>query len=322
MKYNKKTKYHIGVREIMGNELAIIGAGPAGYSAAIYAVRSGIKTVVFDKGGGGGLANVSPKIENYAGFESISGLDLMEKMKQHAGKYVDIHFNEETKHIKKSGDAFTIETSEKTYAVKAAVLCMGTEYQKLGIPGEQELQGKGVSYCATCDGFFFKGKTVAVVGGGNSALIEAIFLKQIGCEEVYIIHRRDQLRAEKAYENEAREKKVKILLNKIVEKINGEQKVEYLEMYDAKSGSKSKLTVDGFFVSIGEIPQNTLAKELGVKLDERGYIIVDRQQKTNVRGVYAAGDITGGLRQVITACAEGAIAALSTTEVLGKAYPY
>ena len=199
---------------------------------------------------------------------------------------------------------------------------MGTEYQKLDVPGEKELQGKGVSYCATCDGFFFKGKKVAVVGGGNSALIEAIFLKQIGCEEVYLIHRRGQLRAETAYENEARAKKIQIMLNKIVEKINGEQKVEYLEMYDTKSGNKSKLTVDGFFVSIGEIPQNTLAKELGVKLDERGYIIADKQQKTNVRGVYAAGDITGGLRQVITACAEGAIAALSTTEVLGKAYPY
>lgn len=312
----------MGVWEIMDYELAIIGAGPAGYSAAIYAVRSGIKTIVFDKGGGGGLANVSPKIENYAGFESISGMDLMEKMKQHAEKYVDIHFNEEVKHIKKSEDAFTIETSEKTYTVKAVLFCMGTEYRKLNIPGEKELQGKGVSYCATCDGFFFKGKKVAVVGGGNSALIEAIFLKQIGCEEVYLIHRRDQLRAEMAYENEARGKKVQILLNKIVEKINGEQKVEYLEMYDAKSGNKSKLPVDGFFVSIGEIPQNTLAKELGVKLDERGYIIVDKQQKTNVRGAYAAGDITGGLRQVITACAEGAIAALSTTEVLGKAYPY
>jgi thioredoxin reductase (NADPH) len=306
----------------MDYELAIIGAGPAGYSAAIYAVRSGIKTVVFDKGGGGGLANVSPKIENYAGFESISGMDLMEKMKQHTEKYVNIHINEEVNHIKKSGDIFNIETSENTYYVKAVLLCMGTEYRKLDAPGEKELQGKGVSYCATCDGFFFKGKKVAVVGGGNSALIEAIFLKQIECEEVYLIHRRDQLRAETAYVNEAREKKVQIMLNKSLEKINGEKKVEYLEIHDEKSGNKSKLPVDGLFISIGEIPQNTLAKELGAKLDERGYVTVDRKQKTNVKGVYAAGDITGGLRQVVTACAEGAIAALSTTEVLGKAYPY
>ncbi len=161
-----------------------------------------------------------------------------------------------------------------------------------------------------------------MVGGGNSALIEAIFLKQIGCKEVYLVHRRDQLRAEKAYEDETREKKVQILLNKTVEKIVGEQKVEHLDLKDTISNEKSKLNVDGVFISIGEIPQNEVAKQLHVKLDEKGYIIVDRQQKTNVKGVLAAGDITGGLRQVITACAEGAIAALSSTEALGKKYPY
>ena len=308
---------------VMDYELAIIGAGPAGYSAGIYAGRSGINAVVLDKVGGGGLAMVSPNIENYAGFESISGMDLMEKMQKHASKYSDIHYIEEVKNIKKNkDDTFSVETSEKTYLVKAVILCMGTEYRKLGVEGEQELQGKGVSYCATCDGQFFKDKKVAVVGGGNSALIEAIFLKQIGCEEVYLIHRRDQLRAEKAYADEVREKKVQILFNKTVEKIVGEKKVEYLDLKDTISNEKSKLDVDGVFVSIGEIPQNEVAKQLHVKLDERGYVIVDRKQKTNVKGVFAAGDITGGLRQVITACAEGAIAALSSTEALGKKYPY
>ncbi|UCD13981.1 MAG: thioredoxin-disulfide reductase [Thermoplasmatales archaeon] len=306
----------------MDYELAIIGAGPAGYSAGIYAVRSGIKTVVIDKSIGGGLANVSPKIENYAGFESIPGMELMEKMKQHASKYADIHFNEEVKKIEKNNDTFTIETSEKTYIVKAVLLCMGTEYQKLNAPGEKELQGKGVSYCATCDGFFFKGKKVAVIGGGNSALIEAIFLKQIGCEEVYLIHRRDQLRAEKVYEDEAQAKQVQMMINKVVEKIYGKQKVEHLDLKDTMNGEKLTLNVDGVFISIGEMPQNELAKSLGVKLDERGYVVTDKQQRTNVKGVYAAGDITGGLRQVITACAEGAVAALSSTEVLGKKYPY
>ena len=306
----------------MDYELAIIGAGSAGYSAGIYAVRSGIKTVIFDKSGGGGLAMVSPKIENYAGFESISGMELMEKMKQHASKYADIHFNEEVKQIEKTDDTFTIETSQKTYTAKAVLLCMGTEYRKLNAPGEKELQGKGVSYCATCDGFFFKGKKVAVIGGGNSALIESIFLKQIGCKEVYLIHRREQLRAEKAYEDDAREKQVQILLNTVVGKINGEQKVEYLDLKDTVIGKKSTLTIDGVFISIGEVPQNKLAKRLQVKLDEKGYIITDKQQRTNVKGVYAAGDITGGLRQVITACAEGAVAALASTEVLGKKYPY
>ena len=306
----------------MDYELAIIGAGPAGYSAVIYAARSGIKTIILDKTGGGGLAILSPNIENYAGFESISGTELMEKMKNHASKYAKINFYEEVKNISKNKDKFIVETSKQKYTVGAVLFATGTEHRKLNVPGEEELFGKGVSYCATCDGFFFKEKKVAVVGGGNSALIEAIFLKQIGCKEVYLIHRRDQLRAEQAYEDEAKEKQVKIMFNKVVEKIAGEQKIEYLDLKDAITGKKSKIELDGIFISIGEIPQNDLAKELQVKLDERGYIITDKQQQTNVKGVYAAGDITGGLRQVITACAEGAVASLSSTKVLGKQYPY
>jgi len=306
----------------MDYELGIMGAGPAGYSATIYAVRAGIKTLVFDKGVGGGLAAVSPNIENYAGFESITGLDLTEKMKAHASKYTNINFNEEVKKITKSKDEFIVETDKQKYNVKAILLCLGAEYRKLNAPGEAELAGKGVSYCATCDGFFFKDKTVAVVGGGNSALIEAIYLKQIGCKEVILIHRRDQLRAEKAYENEAVNKGVKIVYNTHVESIHGTDKVEYLEVHDLKTDKKSKLLVDGVFISIGEEPQNKLAKQLGVKLDEKGFIVVDKQMRTNIKGVYAAGDITGGLRQVVTACAEGAIAALASTEALGKKYPY
>jgi len=306
----------------MDYELAIIGAGPAGYSAGIYAVRAGIKTVLFDKGFGGGLAAVSPNIENYPGFESIAGMELVEKMKKHASKYTKINFGEEVQNISKIKDEFKIETDKKNYTVKAILLCMGTEYRKIGVPGEEELQGKGVSYCATCDGFFFKNKKVAVIGGGNSALIEAIYLKQIGCEKVYLIHRRDQLRAEKAYQEEAVEKGVKIVYQTHVESIIGKDKVESLELHNVKTDKISQLPVDGVFVSIGEEPQNTLAKKLGVKLDEKGFVIVDKKQKTNIKGVYAAGDITGGLRQVVTACAEGAIAALSSTEAVGKKYPY
>jgi thioredoxin reductase (NADPH) len=306
----------------MDSELAIIGAGPAGYSAAIYAIRAGLKTIVFEKGIGGGLAAISPNIENYCGFESISGMDLTEKMKKHASKYTDIHFNEEVKKISKKNDIFSIKTSKKTYEVKAIMLCTGTEYRKLNVSGEAELSGKGVSYCATCDGFFFKGRKVAVVGGGNTALIEAIYLKQIGCDEVYLIHRRDQLRAEKTYRDEAIDKGVKILYSTHVASIKGSEKVEHLEIHDIKENKNKKLPVDGVFISIGEIPQNEIAKNLGVKLDDKGFIIVDKDGRTNVKGVYAAGDITGGLRQVITACSEGAKAALSSTEVLGKKYPY
>ena len=247
---------------------------------------------------------------------------MMEKMKNHASKYADIHFNEGVNEIEKSKDGFNIQTDKKTYVVKAIILCLGTDYRKLNVAGEKELTGKGVSYCATCDGFFFKDKKVAVVGGGNSALIEAIFLKQIGCKEVYVIHRRDQLRAEKTYEDEAIEKGVQIIYHTHVDSLNGEQKIEYLELHDVKTGKKSKFPIDGVFISIGEEPQNDLAKKLGVKVNERGFIPIDRQMRTNIKGVYAAGDITGGLRQVVTACAEGAVAALSSTEVLGKKYPY
>jgi len=306
----------------MKYELAIVGAGPAGYSAAIYAVRAGIETVVFDKGIGGGLASVSPNIENYPGFESITGMELMEKMKQHASRYTNIHFSEEVENVIKSDNGFVVKTINDSYNVKAVLLCTGTEYRKLNIPGEKELTGRGVSYCATCDGFFFKGKKVAVIGGGNTAVVEAIYLKQIGCKEVNLIHRRDQLRAERAYEKEAQEKKIKIHFNKVVEEIKGNGKVESLVLKDTKTDEKTKLAVDGVFISIGEVPQNSLARKLGVKLDEKGYVLVDKKGRTNVKGVYAAGDITNGLRQVVTACAEGAIAALTVTEVLGKKYPY
>jgi len=306
----------------MDYELAIIGAGPAGFSAAIYAKRSGISTIVFDRGGGGGLLQVAPNIENYAGFISIPGIDLVEKMKQHATKYADFQFYEEVKDVKPSSTGFLITTEKAMYQVGAVILCTGTEHRKLDVPGESELIGKGVSYCATCDGFFFKGKRVVVVGGGNTALIESIFLKQLGCKEVYVIHRREQFRAEKIYEDEAREKGVHFFFNTIVEEIKGKENVTSVNLFNLETSARSTLQVEGVFASVGVLPQNQIAKALQLKTDDNGYILVDNQQRTSVRGVYAAGDITGGLRQVVTACAKGAVAALSSTEVLGKKYPY
>ena len=307
----------------MDYELAIIGGGPAGYSASIYAERAGIKTILFDLGAGGGLASIAPNIENYAGFPSITGAELMEKMKGHAEKYADIHFYEHVTDIKKEEKQFKISTSEqKTYTVGAIVLATGTAHRKLDVPGTDRLTGMGVSYCATCDGFFLKDKSVAVVGGGNSALIEAIYLKQVGCKNVYIIHRRNQLRAEEAYENDAKKAGVEFKLNSIVKEINGENKVESLLLENQDDKKTSTLPVDGVFISIGVDPQNDLAKKLGVTLDDHGYIVVNNKMETSVAGIYAAGDITGGLRQIITAAAEGAIAALHSTEALGKQYPY
>lgn len=307
----------------MDFELAVIGAGPAGYSAGIYAVRAGIHTALFDQSGGGGLAAIAPNIENYAGFPSITGMDLMEKMKAHATNYVDMHFYEQIETIEKKDKEFILHTSEnKTYVVKAVLFATGTEHRKLTCAGASDFEGRGVSYCATCDGFFFKGKNVAVVGGGNSALIEAIYLKQIGCKQVSLIHRRDALRAEDAYEQDAKEAGVTFHLNKIIKEIKGKETVESLVLEDTTSLKKTTLPVDGLFISIGVIPNHDLAKKIGVRTDQQGYIKVDSQMRTNIKGVYAAGDITGGLRQIITAAAEGAVAALTTTEVLGKQYPY
>jgi thioredoxin reductase (NADPH) len=306
----------------MDYELAIVGAGPAGFSAAIYAKRSGISTVVFDRGGGGGLLQLAPNIENYAGFVSIPGIELVEKMKQHASKYADFHFYEDVKEIKASSPGFVVTTEKSTYPVGAVILCTGTEHKKLEVPGEQEYVGKGVSYCATCDGFFFKGKRVVVVGGGNTALMESIFLKQLGCAEVYVVHRRDQFRAEKIYEDEAREKGVRFIFSTIVEEISGKEAVSSVGLFQLETAKRSRLAVEGVFASVGVLPQNEIAQMLGLTLDEDGYVVVDDGQRTSMPGVYAAGDITGGLRQVVTACAKGAVAALSSTEVLGKKYPY
>ena len=307
----------------MDYELAIIGAGPAGYSAGIYAVRAGIKTVLFDKGGGGGLASVAPNIENYAGFQSITGAELMEKMKTHAKHYVKIHEYEEIVDIKKQDDNFILITAEgKTYQVGAVMIATGTEHRKLDAKGIKEFEGRGVSYCATCDGFFFKDKVVCVVGGGNSALIESIYLKQLGCKHVYLIHRRDQLRGEVTYQNDAKKAGVEFFLDHVVDEVKGDQILKSIVIKHVKTGKTQTIKSDGLFVSIGVIPQNELAKKLRVKLNEWEYIQVDYQMRTSVKGVYAAGDITGGLRQVITAAAEGANAALTSTEVLGKQYPY
>jgi len=307
----------------MDYELAIIGSGPAGYSAGIYAVRAGIKTALFDKGNGGGLASVAPDIENYPGFPSISGSELMQKMKEHAKKYADILEYEEIVNIEKQDKKFILTNSEnKTYQVGAVIIATGTEHRKLDASSIKEFEGRGISYCATCDGFFFKDKTVCVVGGGNSALIEAIYLKQIGCKTVYLIHRRDKLRAEDAYEQDAKDAGVQFILNNVVEGVKGDQILKSVTLKNVETGEIQTMNTDGIFISIGVIPQNELAKKLDIKLDKQGYIKVDTQMRTSMNGVYAAGDITGGLRQVITSASEGAIAALSSTEVLGKQYPY
>ncbi|MDI6902312.1 MAG: thioredoxin-disulfide reductase [Methanocellales archaeon] len=299
----------------MGYDVIVIGAGPAGLTAGIYAARSGLRTLILEKATAGGLAGEAPLIENYPGFDPIEGMKLMDKMKMHASKYVKILI-EEVKSIE-LGKNMTLYTDENVYTADAVILATGSLHKKLGVPGEAEFVGKGVSYCAACDGFFFKEKKVLVVGGGNTAATEAIYLQDIGCD-VMIIHRRDQLRAENSLQKRLLRSGVRIIWNSVVEEIRGNDLVNSVLIHDVKEDTLHELDADGVFILIGESPNTTLAKAVGVKLDEHGYVITDKNQRTNLPKVYAAGDVTGGVRQIVVACAEGAIAALSAYEDLRR----
>ncbi len=305
----------------MDYELAVIGAGPAGVAAGIYAIRAGISTIVIEEKMVGGQIVISPWIENYPGYENISGMELADIFKNHLKKYVEPHELEPVKDISKTEDGFEVGTSKGKYEVKAVIFATGATYRMLNVPGEKKFSGKGISFCATCDGFFFKDKKVAVIGGGNAAAIEALYLKNLGID-VHLIHRRDRLRAEKTYQEELERKGVHIVYNTVVCCFNGNQKLESIELKDANSEERRTEEFDGAFVSVGLVPNTELAKDLGVNLNDNGYIKVDDFQRTNVKGVYAAGDITGGARQIVTSCAQGAQAALASTEVLGKQYPF
>lgn len=290
-------------------DLTVVGGGPAGLSAAIYAVRSGLNTLLIEKGLCGGLLNEIPQIENYPAFKSISGMELASKLKEHASEYAEIKELEEVLSLKRKGANFVVKTDKGEYETRAVALCTGSRKRKLGVEGEEKFLGKGVSYCATCDGFFFKNKRVLVVGGGNSAVTEALFLKNIGCN-VTLVHRRDTLRAEK-YLQMRLLKEIPVRWNAEVRRIEGEERVRKVVIYDKKRQQEEEIECDAVFIAIGEEPNSELASQLGVALDPEKYIITDKHQRTNVQRVYAAGDVAGGLRQVVVACAEGAVAAIS-----------
>ncbi len=298
-------------------DLIIVGAGPAGMTAGTFAGRSGLETLVIEKGIGGGLTNDATEIDNFPGFKRIGGMELAEKMKEQAAEYAEIKELEEVKKIEPTDKelGMLIVTEKGSYLTKAVVLCMGTKNRKLDVKGEKEFLGKGVSYCATCDGFFFKNKSVLVVGGGDSAIRGALYLKNVGCK-VTLIHRRDKLRAEAYLQKKLEKAGVPVLWNSVVKEIKGDTVVRSVVRYDKEREIEDELSVEGVFVYIGEEPANALAKQLSVKLDNEGYIITDKAQRTNQERVYAAGDITGGLRQIVVACAEGAIAATSAYEDL------
>ncbi len=291
-------------------DLIVVGAGPAGMTAGMYGVRSGLETLVIEKGICGGLSNEAPEIENYPGFKKVRGMELAEKMKEQASGYVEIRELEKVEKIKWSVKNLEVSTEKGSYLTRAAVISTGTKHRRLGVKGEDEFLGRGISYCATCDGFFFRDKPVLVVGGGDSAVREALYLKNIGCE-VTLVHRRGKLRAEPYLQKNLEHAGVRIMWNSVVREIRGDKKVRSVVRFDKDREIEDELLVEGVFIAIGEEPVNDLAVQMGIAMDRNGYIITDKNQRTSLERVYAAGDITGGVRQIVVACAEGAIAATS-----------
>lgn len=294
-------------------DIIIIGAGPGGLTAGIYAGRQGTKTLILEKELTGGVGREVPEMENYPGFDLISGMALIEKMKNQCEKNVEIHEFEEVIEVTPISEDeyhFEIKTSENSYLSKAIIIATGSAHQHLNVPGEEEFKGRGVSYCATCDGLFFKDKDIVMVGGGNTALQEAIFLNNLGCN-VTIVHRRDEFRAQKILQEKIVEKGIKTITDSVVESINGDMLVESITLKNKKTDEVTVLPTNGVFISIGYKPYSEIADQLNVELDETNHIITDKWQKTNVEYVYSAGDICGGLKQWIVACGEGAVAATS-----------
>ncbi len=296
-------------------DVAIIGAGPAGLTAGIYAARSGLSSVIIDKNIAGGLAAEAPFVENYPPFKGIKGEELLKKMKEHAQEYTDILEMNPVKSIEMSNGAFHIDAEHAEIESRTVIFATGTTHKFLQVKGEKELYGRGISYCVTCDGYFYKGKKVVVIGGGNSGAVAALSLFDIDAD-VTVLEYMDRWMCEEAYKNKIMDKGIPYITGAQVVEIAGDKNVNAVKYIDRKSGEAKSLETDGVFIYVGLIPLSELAKNIGIALDKRGYIATDGDQRTNVRYVYAAGDITGGVAQIIVAASEGATAALSAYEDL------
>lgn len=301
------------------HDVVIVGSGPAGWTAAIYTARAGFEPMVVAGAleAGGALMNTT-EVENFPGWpDGIMGPDLMDKFQAQAQKFGASVEYEDATELRLEGDVKTVVTDSSTYKAKAVILALGSAYKKLGLEGERLYSGKGVSYCATCDGFFFKDKEIAVVGGGDSALTEALFLTRFG-SKVHLIHRRDQFRASKVLADRvAADPKIEIHWNKTVSELSGGETLESATLADTVTGETSVLPVAGLFVAIGHDPRTALVRD-EVALDSAGYILVDEPStRTNVPGVFAAGDaVDHTYRQAITAAGSGARAALDAQAYL------
>ncbi|MCX5864414.1 MAG: FAD-dependent oxidoreductase [Deltaproteobacteria bacterium] len=299
-------------------DLVIVGGGPAGLTAGIYAARSGLQAVVVEKGVLGGQVATTPMVENYPGFTQVGGKTLVDIMVTHALEYVKIFPGEEVQAIA-PGEVFTVTTTRRRYKARAVLLATGAGYKKLGAPGEERLAGRGISYCANCDGPLFTGKKVLMVGGGDSAVTEALHLHNIGVG-VTMVHRRESLRAQERLVVSLRQSGIPVLFNSEVVEILGESRVEAVRLKNNQTGEESTLPVEGVFIAIGFTPAVELARSLGAELTPDGYIKKDERHRTTVPGVYSAGDVEGGFKQIVTAAGHGSEAALAIFEDLINPY--
>jgi thioredoxin reductase (NADPH) len=308
---------------IMENwDVIIIGAGSAGLAAGIYAVRSGLKTLILDEKLAGGTISDAPTVVNYPGFAEISGGELAEKMTSHCRKLgATIHDLEPVTELELTGEKKIVKTSKATYEAKAIIFSTGSHYKEIGVKGEKEFRGKGVSYCGVCDGPFFKGKKVLIVGGGNSACITTLYLSGIA-SQVTVTHRRQAFRAEESLVTDIASKgNVNILWNTEIQEIKGDRQVKAVILKNNLTQQITELSVDAVFVQVGEAPNSQIAKASGIEIDEHGYIKIDIRQQTNLPGVFAAGDVTNHpVKQVGTAVGQGITAALEAYSFIRRPY--
>ena len=291
-------------------DMVIIGGGPGGYTAALYAARAGLKTIVLEKLSAGGQMALTSQIDNYPGFPNgVDGFELADNMQQQAQRYGAETELAEVAALHLESAIKRVETTEGDFEAKTVVIATGANPRPLGVANEQQLTGKGVHYCAHCDGMFYRGKTVAVVGGGNSAVADALHLSRLA-KKVYLIHRRDSLRAEKIYEKALQDaENIEFLWNSTVSELLHEGRLNGIRVQNVQTGEERELVLDGLFISIGRSPATSLVKGQ-LKLDQAGYILADETTHTSLPGVFAVGDVrTKALRQVVTAVADGAVAA-------------
>lgn len=296
-------------------DVLMVGGGPAALGAAVYARRAGLSVLIVEKTLEGGQLNLTTYIDNYLGFPNIEGSELAKRMKEHAEILGTEFLNASVQKIIVEGDARAILLDDgRIIEANVIMLATGTDPKRLNVPGESQLIGKGVSYCATCDGYFFKDKDVAVIGGGDTAINDAIYLSKIA-RTVSVIHRRDKLRAVKILQDKAFSKEnIKFFFDTVVERFVGDKKLERVVLKNVKTSQTSELVVEGVFIAIGSTPNSDLVKGL-VELDENGYVITNDWMETNVPRLYAIGDVRKkNVRQIVTAVADGAVAAVHAAE--------